>query len=91
MKRLVVLGSTGSIGRQTLDIVRAFPDRFEVVGLAGGRNVELLRQQVAEFRPRYVWCSAGFGASFSAAAPKRPARWKCCRWTKWRRWTKSTR
>ena len=72
MKRLVVLGSTGSIGRQTLDIVRAFPDRFEVVGLAGGRNVELLRRQVDEFRPRYVWSAAGFGASFSAASPESP-------------------
>lgn len=57
MRRIVVLGSTGSIGRQTLDIVRAFPDEFEVVGLAAGNNTELLLEQVAEFRPRYIWCN----------------------------------
>ena len=51
MKRIVVLGATGSIGRQTLDIIRAFPDEFEVVGLAAGHNVELLSQQVDEFHP----------------------------------------
>ena len=56
MKRIVVLGSTGSIGRQTLDIVRAFPDEFEVVGLAAGNNVELLAEQVKEFSPKHVCC-----------------------------------
>ena len=56
MKKIVVLGSTGSIGRQTLDIVRAFPEEFEVVGLAAGVNHDLFHQQVAEFRPRYVFC-----------------------------------
>ncbi|HEY49307.1 MAG TPA: 1-deoxy-D-xylulose-5-phosphate reductoisomerase [Dehalococcoidia bacterium] len=54
MKKLVVLGSTGSIGRQTLEIVRAFPERFEVVALACGKNVSLLEKQIAEFRPRFV-------------------------------------
>ncbi len=58
MKRIVILGSTGSIGRQTLDIVRAFPEEFEVVGLAAGSNTGLLREQIAEFSPRHVWCSA---------------------------------
>ena len=53
-KGLVVLGSTGSIGRQTLDVVRAFPDRFRVVGLAAGRNVDLLRRQAAEFYPAFI-------------------------------------
>ena len=61
MKRIVVLGSTGSIGRQTLDIVRAFPGEFEVVGLAGGNNVDLLREQAAEFRPAHIWSAAGAG------------------------------
>ena len=42
MRRIVILGSTGSIGRQTLDIVRAFPDEFQVVGLAAGNNTALL-------------------------------------------------
>ena len=58
MKRIVVLGSTGSIGCQTLDIVRAFPREFEVVGLAAGSNLELLRQQVAEFQPRHIYSLA---------------------------------
>ena len=52
---LVVLGSTGSIGRQTLDVVRAFPDRFRVVGLAAGNNVDLLRTQAAEFNPHMLY------------------------------------
>ena len=56
MKKIVILGSTGSIGRQTLDVVRAFPGEFEVVGLAAGNNVKLLAEQVREFRPRYIWC-----------------------------------
>ena len=54
MKRIVVLGSTGSIGCQTLDIVRAFPDKFEVVGLAAGNNIELLKEQVKEFSPKQI-------------------------------------
>ena len=56
MKKIVVLGCTGSIGCQTLDIVRAFRDEFEVVGLAAGSNHDLFRQQVAEFRPRFGYC-----------------------------------
>ena len=58
MRRIVILGSTGSIGRQTLDIVRAFPHEFEVVGLAAGNNAALLLEQAAEFNPRYIWCTA---------------------------------
>lgn len=58
MKRIAVLGSTGSIGCQTLDIVRAFPREFEVVGLAAGSNLELLRQQVAEFQPKHIYSLA---------------------------------
>ena len=54
MKRLAVLGSTGSIGRATLDVVARFPDRFSVVALAAGHNVELLRQQTVQHRPAVV-------------------------------------
>ena len=54
MKAITLLGSTGSIGTQTLDIVRQHPDRFRLVGLAAGSNVELLAQQVQEFRPQIV-------------------------------------
>ncbi len=56
MKKIVVLGSTGSIGRQTLDVVRAFPHEFDVVGLAAGNNQGLLYQQMEEFHPRHVCC-----------------------------------
>ncbi len=58
MKRLAVLGSTGSIGRQTLDVVSALPDRFRVVGLAAGENVGLLAEQVGRFQPQFVGCAS---------------------------------
>ena len=48
-RRLVILGSTGSIGTQTLDVVRAHPHRFQVLGLAGGSNCDLLYRQIREF------------------------------------------
>jgi 1-deoxy-D-xylulose-5-phosphate reductoisomerase len=54
MKRLAVLGSTGSIGEQTLDVVAAHPERFDVVSLAAGRRVERLIEQARQFRPRIV-------------------------------------
>ena len=54
MKRLAILGATGSIGRQTLEVVRSFSDQFEVVGLAAGRDAELLTKQITEFRPKLV-------------------------------------
>lgn len=54
--RLVVLGSTGSIGRQTLDVVRSLPGRFTVIGLAAGANVTLLEEQAREFHPRLIRC-----------------------------------
>ena len=53
-RRLTILGSTGSIGLQALDVVRAHPDRFEVVGLAAGRSAGALREQAREFSPGYV-------------------------------------
>lgn len=53
-RRLTILGSTGSIGLQALDVVRAHPDRFELVGLSAGRSAEVLRDQAAEFSPEYV-------------------------------------
>jgi 1-deoxy-D-xylulose-5-phosphate reductoisomerase len=54
MKRLAILGSTGSIGTHTLDVVAAHPDQFEVAALAAGNNVDLLEQQVRRFHPRFV-------------------------------------
>jgi 1-deoxy-D-xylulose-5-phosphate reductoisomerase len=53
-KRVAILGSTGSIGVNTLDIVQQHPERFAVVGLAAGSNIELLEQQMRRFHPSYV-------------------------------------
>lgn len=53
-KRLSILGSTGSIGRSTLDVVRMSKGLYEVVGLTAGQNMELLTQQILEFHPRVV-------------------------------------
>ena len=63
VKRIALIGSTGSIGRQTLDVVRALPGRFRVIALAAGQNTNLLAEQVAEFKPEYVYCSAGVSAA----------------------------
>lgn len=54
MKKLSILGSTGSIGTQTLEVVRRHPERFEVVALACGHNIELLKKQIEEFKPSFV-------------------------------------
>ena len=54
MKRLCILGSTGSIGTQTLEVVRNFPDELSVVSLTCGGNVELLARQIKEFHPKVV-------------------------------------
>lgn len=54
IKRIVILGSTGSVGTQTLDVVRAHPEEFEVIGLSAHENVVLFDAQVHEFRPRHV-------------------------------------
>ena len=54
VKGLAILGSTGSIGRQTLEVVRAFPGRFSVVGLSAGRNLDLLSEQAREFGAQVV-------------------------------------
>ena len=53
-KRLVVLGSTGSIGTQVLRVVECHPELFDVVALTAGRNLDLLVQQVKQFRPDFV-------------------------------------
>jgi 1-deoxy-D-xylulose-5-phosphate reductoisomerase len=53
-RRLTILGSTGSIGKQALDVVRRYPDRFEIVGLSAGNDARTLAQQAAEFGPEYL-------------------------------------
>jgi 1-deoxy-D-xylulose-5-phosphate reductoisomerase len=60
VKAITLLGSTGSIGTQTLDIVNQYPDQFRIVGLAARSNVSLLAEQVRQFRPQIVAiCDAG--------------------------------
>ena len=54
MKKIAVLGSTGSIGTQTLDIVRNYSEELQVVALAAGSNVDLMEKQVREFQPKVV-------------------------------------
>lgn len=60
-KNIAILGSTGSIGTQALEVVRAFPDRFEVSVLTGGRNVDLLIEQALIHTPKYVVNTSGIG------------------------------
>jgi 1-deoxy-D-xylulose-5-phosphate reductoisomerase len=59
MKRIAILGSTGSIGRSALAVVDAHPDRLQVVGLAAGENAELLAAQIARYRPRVAAMATG--------------------------------
>src|SRR5882672_9604629 len=54
MKRLAILGSTGSIGRSTLSVVESFPDRFQVTTLAAGRNLALALEQAQRWRPQII-------------------------------------
>jgi len=54
MKRIAILGSTGSIGRSTLSVVESYPDRFQIVSLAAGSNVELALEQAVRWKPRVI-------------------------------------
>ena len=54
MKKISILGSTGSIGTQTLDVLSQHPDKFRVVALAAGKNIDLLKEQILKFRPLAV-------------------------------------
>jgi 1-deoxy-D-xylulose-5-phosphate reductoisomerase len=54
MKRIAILGSTGSIGRSTLSVVEAFPERFQVVAIAAGRNLDLAFEQAQRWRPQVI-------------------------------------
>lgn len=54
MKNIIILGSTGSIGKQALQVVDEFPDMFNIVGLAAGSNVSALAEQVEKYQPQFV-------------------------------------
>jgi 1-deoxy-D-xylulose-5-phosphate reductoisomerase len=73
VRDVVILGSTGSIGTQALEIVRANPDRFRVVGItAGGGNTELFDRQLAEVTARHPHAFSGFGEEASVEAAQLP-------------------
>jgi 1-deoxy-D-xylulose-5-phosphate reductoisomerase len=74
MTGLAILGSTGSIGRQTLEVVRHLRGRFRIIGLAAGRNVTLLEEQAREFSPSLLWVDRE-GAYLSQQAAGLRARW----------------
>ena len=65
-----MLGSTGSIGRQALNCIRRYPDRFEVVSLAAGSNARLLVEQAQEFSPKIVCIEDENGVDISSELPK---------------------
>jgi 1-deoxy-D-xylulose-5-phosphate reductoisomerase len=60
VNKLAIIGSTGSIGQQVLDIVRDFPDKFRIIGLAGGNNAGLLSDQISQFQPKIVYSAHKF-------------------------------
>jgi 1-deoxy-D-xylulose-5-phosphate reductoisomerase len=68
LKRIAILGSTGSIGQQTLEVARVLSDKLSVVGLAAGSNARLLSGQIREFRPRMI-SFAGPGARLRESLP----------------------
>jgi len=55
IKRVAVLGSTGSIGRQTLEVISTLPHHFSVIGLAAGKNTSLLAEQISQFKPKFIY------------------------------------
>ncbi|MCH7837882.1 MAG: 1-deoxy-D-xylulose-5-phosphate reductoisomerase, partial [Chloroflexi bacterium] len=71
----MILGSTGSIGRQTLDVVRELGDRIQVLGLTAGRNVSALEEQAREFKPRFVWSQNDEAQTALKSAAGARARW----------------
>src|SRR5438270_13838555 len=72
---VAVLGSTGSVGRQVLDVIRRHPGRFRVVALAAGTNHTLLEDQAREFHPDFVWCQNDGRHMELKAASGRQAHW----------------
>ncbi len=54
MKKILILGSTGSIGENTLNVIKKFPDKFKVTGLVAGKNSEKLQRQIEEFKPKAI-------------------------------------
>ncbi len=55
--KISILGSTGSIGRQALEVIDKLPDKFEIISLTAGSNIELLNEQIKKYKPKYAYCS----------------------------------
>ncbi len=72
MKGVAVLGSTGSIGQSTLNVLRRHPDRFRLVALTAGSNAELLGRQIAEWKPRFAGLVSGEGPACLLEAATQP-------------------
>lgn len=53
-RKISILGSTGSIGTQALEVIEKLQDKFEIIALAGGNNIELLKEQAEKFKPKYI-------------------------------------
>ncbi|MFZ5596117.1 MAG: 1-deoxy-D-xylulose-5-phosphate reductoisomerase [Bacillota bacterium] len=75
MKGISILGSTGSIGRQALEVAAMFPEGFFIAGLAAGKNIDVLRDQVRKFRPRVVSVldrgdAAALASEFGSGGPR---------------------
>jgi 1-deoxy-D-xylulose-5-phosphate reductoisomerase len=68
MKRIAILGSTGSIGHSTLSIVETFPDRFQVVTLAAGNNLDSVLEQARRFHPKLISVATEENANFLRAS-----------------------
>ena len=56
-RKISIIGSTGSIGTQALEVIEKLDDKFEIIALAGGSNVELLKRQAEKFRPKYIYAA----------------------------------
>ena len=68
-KRISILGSTGSIGRQALEVISKLTDKFEIISLAGGNNTDLLNEQIRKYKPKYAYAehpNMVEGATFSS-------------------------
>jgi len=56
-KKISIIGSTGSIGTQALEVIEKLQDKFEIIALAGGNNIDLLLEQAEKFKPKYICCN----------------------------------
>lgn len=69
-RKISIIGSTGSIGRQALEVIEKLQDKFEIIALTGGANVELLREQALKFKPKYVCVGNSKGEKLDIAGVK---------------------